>query len=238
MLYNIIGDDMEKKSYLIPIIVTIIYIINAIFWVILLNHYENTNAFIDYNVQLRFITMRSFITFLVNSIFFVMIIIYFRRYKLLTFYAVWGIISAFGYHAITIHDYTGEYGSTLFRLFGSMSFFFAYMNIWIAGAIAITRKHYKIVNALLVIMALFNYVFVSFYTRYFYGLLSRFFGPFPDDLAVLSNVFRISVLIVTIGTGIIQGFVLFNLFIQKSVDIEYDKNIQLLKEQSRIEKAA
>ena len=167
-------------------------------------------------------------TLILTIPFYLIIIIFYRKTKLITIFCVLTILSQFGHYMLLFYSPFFEFSSPLMRVFGSFSFFFGIIGFFVAFALVLQHKTYKFTEISFLSFAIINYVFFSYFNFYFQNLLVRIFGPYEVHIVKMFYVYYGVVLAIEIGVAILQVIVIY--FLERNK--WYELRIMLKNEES------
>lgn len=159
-----------------------------------------------------------------SIVFYLILLIFFRKTKLIALFAIAMIVSISGYHLFSFYGTQANINLSLYKFYTGLSFFGALTAILISFFIVLQERTSKFSEVGFSILGLFNFVFFSLYTLSLIGLIARFFGPFPDDLALTFQVYVWVVFALDVGRVILQVLIIF--FIARTDEAQYKYSLQ------------
>ena len=141
--------------------------------------------------------------------FYVLVIIFYRKTKLITIFSVLTILSQFGYYMVLNYLSTHQGLDPTLRLYASFSFFSGIVAFFIAFAVVLQHKTYKFTEITFFSFSIINYIFFSYFTFYFQDMLITIFGPFETHIEKMTNVYIGVELTLEIGVMVLQVLIIF-----------------------------
>ena len=137
--------------------------------------------------------------------FYVLLLVFYRKTKYITIFAIFSIISLFGYYMnLSLVNYQGLV-SPMMRFFGSLSFFGGTFAFLVGFVVVLQNRTYKFVEISLLSLTVINYIFFSYFNFYFLGILNTLFGPYEENLIAMYNVYFVIVIIIEISIMVVQA---------------------------------
>ena len=182
------------KIYVVLTIITFVVFIVTRF----INLEDSVGRFLD----IYFVA----ITVLFN---FVIMVLYHNHKQLLT-YSVLSTINVLGFY-LYMEIFTGENISSILGFLIPLTFFTSVAALLVTFWIALREDYMKFFSRMLMIIAVNNYLFYTIYVTYTERNLIHFFGPFPEAIDFVFDIFYFVKDFNTTFIMILQTIILFYL---------------------------
>ena len=169
---------MKKRVVLSTIIVTA-FLLNLGLNRLFNEAFLNENFFLQIRTVEELVKVTSISTFLLSIPFYVVLLVCFMNYKDIRLFAVVAIIANLAFAIYTIKMSTSDSWTISLRVFAGISYFGSLFNFFVSFAIVLQEYYDKIVTRSIMLLAVVNYVFASFYTQYSKSFIARIVGDFP-----------------------------------------------------------
>ncbi len=124
----------------------------------------------------------------VTMLFNLVIVFLYRKHKPLLLYSFLSLVNVVGYYTYITYLSNNLLGIILAFII-PLTFYSSLAALFVAFWIALLEEYMKFVSRILIIIGINNYLFYTIYVSYTERSLIGFFGPFPDDLQVVFNIF-------------------------------------------------
>lgn len=194
------------KKIVLPAIILVAFLLTQILDPIIFYLYNNNLDMEVPKVLGSYWLVWGLIKFTLSTAFYVIVFIYFRKYKLLVIFSISVLVTSFsfslylGLRWLDVPDF-------LVRLFATLSFFGGMANILIAFIIILSEKFDKWVCNSLLLFGLVIYIDGSYYTGFLKGILVGIFGPFRGATLIL-EVYEFFFMAVYLLIAILQGLII------------------------------
>lgn len=203
---------MEKK-YLFPLIILIAFIVDIITGRILYNVYLNSD-FISSDAGFASYTVTTMsISLIFSSVFYVLVLLFFKEHKLLTIYAALSLLVAFcfaGY--VSLSNYF-EFNTIIVKVYAGVSYIIGFINIILTTAIILKELHTKMVSVGILYLAVTQFVFGTLVVDYIRGYLAGFFGPYEEDLIIVFAAYDVFLVVIQVTVLIVQVLIIRSLLL-------------------------
>lgn len=194
---------MDKKL-LFPLIIILAFIIDLITGRVLYNAYLDSGVInSDAGFASYTITTTAF-SLVFSSVFYFMILFFFKEHKLLNNYAALSLLVAFcfaGY--IGLSNYY-IFDTIIIKLYAGISYMIGFVNIILAVSIILKELHTKTVSMSILYLAVTQFVFGTLVVDYIRGYLTGFFGPAEESLVVVYQVYDGFLIFIQLTVVIVQ----------------------------------
>ncbi len=141
--------------------------------------------------------------------FFLIIIIFYRKTPLITAFCVLTVLSQFGYYMVMENAARISLDSITQRIYGSFSFFAGIAAFFVAFAVVLQNKTYKLIERSFLYFAIINYVFFSYFNFYLHSYLIRFFGPFEIHIIKMYQVYYVVLIVIEVSLVVLQIILIY-----------------------------
>lgn len=201
---------MDRKK-LFPILIVVPFIVDLIFGQVMYRVYLNSGELSSESGYGLYVALTMFSTFLLSNTFYVLILLFFRKHKLLTNLSALMIIVSFcfaGY--VTLSNYFA-FQTIIIKLYAGVSYFFSFAAIILATSIILQEIHSKIVSVSLLYFGIVTFVFGTLVSDYVKGYLIGFFGPTSDTIGTVNIVYDIFLIVLRTSVIVLQVFAIRSL---------------------------
>lgn len=141
--------------------------------------------------------------------FYIIILIFYRKTKLITAFSIFTILSQFGYYMVLANMQSHAWLDVTMRIFGSFSFFSGLIGFFLAFGLVLQHKTYKFTELSFFAFSILNYVFFSYFTFYLRDMLITIFGPFEIHIIKMFYVYYGVEIAAEISILVLQVLVIF-----------------------------
>lgn len=178
-----------NKKLLFPLIILVTFMIDIISGRVLYNVYLNS-GFISSSAGFASYTVNTMtITLIFSSTFYVLILLFFREHRLLSYYAALSLLVAFCFAGYVVLVNYFDFDTIIVRLYAGVSYVTGFINIILAVSIILKELHTKLVSTSILYLGVTQFVFGTLVVDYVRGYLTGFFGPFEEQIQRVNNFY-------------------------------------------------
>lgn len=219
-----------NKKLLYPILIIATFFIGLLLNGLLTEIYNTNFPRGDEYELIKINITTNLITFLSSSMFYVIILISFREYKMIRLFSGTSLLISFCFSGYISLSNIYYYDSVIVRLYSFSTYFLALFNIYVASAITLKELHHKRVSITLIYTSVVTLFFGTLIIDNIRGYIAGVFGIEYNTYHTVFIIFTVVVIAFRASIVIAQAFAIVKL-------LEYKEHGKIMYKRQKLKSA-
>lgn len=206
-----------NRKILFPIIIISSFLIGFLFTGLLGEIYKSTGVLETFDGLVKYTAIKTFTMFLSSTVFYMLILIYFKEFMFLRIFSAISIIIAFSFAGYAVLSLYYEFSTLIIRYYAGTTYFLGLVNLVIAVSIILKELHHKVVSLTILYSANITFLFGTLVIDYIRGYIGSFFGLGSNQQYTIYIVFDTSVFLLQLSVVLLQAYSIIKLVYYQEV---------------------